>query len=270
VPTHKNEGECVTISQKAIWVLTLTALFGVSAYPQAIPELGKYMKPSAQPEFEVATIKPSDPDSKRTGFHLNGQHVSTTNETLNNLISFAYGVHLKQIVSGPPWLETDRYDIDGVSDVAGEPDFKQMQGMYQKLLANRFGLTFHRQKKELSVYALIVGKSGPKLAKSLGDPNAQPDQIGGARAMTFTNTSMTDLALMLQFSLDRPVIDQTQLSGKFDFLMKWTPMDAQSSDPDSPPGLFTAIQQQLGLKLEPTKASDDVIVIDHVDRPSAN
>jgi uncharacterized protein (TIGR03435 family) len=235
-----------------------------------IPEVGKYMMPNARPEFEVATIKPSDPNSKRTGFHLNGQHVSTTNETLSNLISLAYGVHQKQIVDGPPWLETDKYDIDGISNVAGEPNFKQMQGMYQKLLADRFGLTFHRQKKELSVYALVVGRSGSKLAKSLGDPNAQPDQTGGARAMTFTNTSMTDLALMLQFSLDRPVVDQTKLPGKFDFLMKWTPADTPASDPDSPPGLFTAIQQQLGLKLELTKASDDVIVIDHVEKPSAN
>jgi uncharacterized protein (TIGR03435 family) len=145
-----------------------------------------------------------------------------------------------------------------------------MQGMYQKLLADRFGLTFHRQKNELSVYALVVDKSGSKLTKSLGDPNAQADQAGGARAMTFTNTSMTDLALMLQFSLDRPVVDQTKLIGKFDFVMKWTPMDADTSDPASPPGLFTAIQQQLGLKLDPTKASDDVIVIDHVEKPSAN
>jgi uncharacterized protein (TIGR03435 family) len=236
----------------------------------AIPNPDKFMTPDANPEFEVATIKPSDPNAKRTGFHFNGRHVSMTNETLNNLISLAYGVHQEQIVNGPSWFGTDRYDIDGVSDLIGQPNFKQMQGMYQKLLASRFKLTFHREKKELSVYALTVGKSGPKLIKSLGDPNGQPDQNGNQNAMKFTNTSMSDLALMLQFSLDRPVLDQTNLAGRFDFLLKWTPSEAQVNDPAAPPGLFTAIQQQLGLKLEPVKAPDDVIVIDNVEKPSAN
>jgi uncharacterized protein (TIGR03435 family) len=231
----------------------------------------KMMVPDAVPSFEVATIKPSDPKLTRTGFQIEGRHVVMTNQTLENLIALAYGLQVKQVVGGPAWFETDRYDIDGVPDVEGQPDLKQVQTMYQKLLADRFKLVVHRDTRELSVYELVAAKAGPKLASSKGDPNGMPDQRGGARAMTFTNTSMGDFALMLEFMMDRPILDKTGLAGRFDFVLSWTPLDAaETTDPTAPPGIFTAVQEQLGLKLEPVKAPAEVLVVDKAERPSAN
>jgi uncharacterized protein (TIGR03435 family) len=151
-----------------------------------------------------------------------------------------------------------------------------MLGMYQKLLADRFKLTFHREKRELPAYAITVTKGGPKLAKSLGDPNGLPDETGDSDrmgiTMRYTNVSMDDLAGNLQAMVGdgKPVVDQTGLTGRFDFTLKWTREQTPSTDPNASPGLFTAIQEQLGLKLEPVRAPVDVIVIDHVERPSAN
>jgi len=231
----------------------------------------KMMAVDAHPEFEVATIKPTDPKAGGGGFHLVGRHALMKNETLDNLIALAYGVQVKQVVGGPAWFETEHYDIDGVPDVEGQPNLKQIQEMYQKLLADRFKLAFHHDTRELSVYELVVSRVGPKLAKSKGDPNGMPEQRGGARAMTFTNTSMADLALMLEFMMDRPVLDKTGLAGRFDFVLSWTPLDAaETTDPNAPPGMFTAVQEQLGLKLEPVKAPADVLVVDKVERPTAN
>jgi uncharacterized protein (TIGR03435 family) len=240
----------------------------------AQPETVQMMAVSADPAFDVATIKPSDPDDTGNGFQLRGRRVHIKNETMNNMISFAYGIHIKQLVGGPEWFGTDRYDVDGVADVEGAPNLKQMQGMVKKLLADRFKLTFHRERRELSVYAITVGKSGPKLTKSLGDPNGLIDQTGGQqggqRTERLTNNSMADFALLMQSFVDRPVVDQTGLAGRFDFKLVWTPNDSLASEPNAAPGLFTAMQEQLGLKLEPVKAPAEVLVIDHVERPSAN
>jgi uncharacterized protein (TIGR03435 family) len=231
----------------------------------------KMMAADAHPEFEVATIKPTDPKVGGGGFHIVGRHVLMKNETVDNLIALAYGVQVKQVVGGPEWFGTEHYDIDGVPNVEGQPDLKQIQGMYQRLLAERFKLVFHRDMRELSVYELVVSKAGPKLAKSKGDPNGMPEQRGGAHAMTFANTSMADLALMLEFMMDRPVLDKTGLAGRFDFVLSWTPLDAaESTDPNAPPGMFTAVQEQLGLKLEAVKAPAEVLVVDAVERPTGN
>jgi uncharacterized protein (TIGR03435 family) len=230
------------------------------------------MAADAHPEFEVATIKPSDPNATRTSFRVEGRHILMSNQPVVNLIALVYGLQGRQISGGPAWIETDRYDIDGVADVEGEPNLKQMQEMYRKLLVERFSLSVHRDTKEMPVYALTVGKAGPKnLAKSQGDPNGEPDQKGGPRKMTFTNCSMEEFSLMLQFMMDRPVLDKTEVAGRFDFVLSWTPMDAaETTDPNAPPGMFTAIQEQLGLKLDAVKAPAEVLVVDRVERPSAN
>jgi uncharacterized protein (TIGR03435 family) len=156
--------------------------------------------------------------------------------------------------------------------------------MMQKLLADRFQLKFHRDTKELSVYALTAAKGGPKISKSERDPDSLPGLFfrGPGTNLYVTNAGMGEFAGLLQSAvLDRPVVDQTGLTEKYDFVLKWTP-DAgqliglggpppQPTDPgDAPPDLFAAIQQQLGLKLSSTKASTDVIIIDHVEKPSEN
>ena len=155
--------------------------------------------------------------------------------------------------------------------------------MVQKLLADRFKLTFHRDKKELSVFAIVVGKNGPKLTKSAGDPNGLPGLFfRGLGDLPARNATMADFAGVMQTAvLDRPVVDQTGLSGRFDFELKWTPDETQfaglgvrvpapSDDLAAPPDLFTAIQEQLGLKLQSTKAPVEVLVIDRVEKPSEN
>ena len=240
----------------------------------AIPEPTRLMPADADPKFDVATIKPSDPNSHTSGIHSMGHHPLFENQRIGDLLAFAYGIHRKQIVDEPGWLWTDHYDIDGVLDIEGQPGLKQIQGIIRKLLADRFQLSFHHEKRELSVYALTVSKDGSKLVKSNGDSNGLPDISGSnnsaGRTLRFTNTSMADLTLQLQFDLDRPVVDQTGLAGRFDSIFRWRNDETPTDDPNAPPGLFTAIQQQLGLKLEPAKALADVLVIDHVERPSSN
>jgi uncharacterized protein (TIGR03435 family) len=154
--------------------------------------------------------------------------------------------------------------------------------MVRKLLADRFKLTFHHDKKELSVFALTVGRAGPKLTASTSDLDAPGLGFRGLGDMNAFNANMPDFAGLLQsVVLDRPVVDQTGLPGRFNFQLKWTPDDSQfpgvkgqlpppKEDAETQPDLFTAIQQQLGLKLEAVKTAVDVIVIDHVEKPSAN
>lgn len=241
----------------------------------AVPQPTDRMPPDAAPEFEVATIKPTDPSWTSRGFHAGGRRISCDTETVDDIISFAYGVHVRQIVEGPGWLGTAKYDVDGVPDLIGEPNLRQMQAMYRGLLASRFNLAFHHETRPLSVYALHAGKDGPKLSKSLGDPKGLPDTSfteWNSQAITLkaTNVTIADFVWAMGLVLDRPAADQTGLAGRFDFTLRWAPEAAQPTDPNPPPGLFTAIQEQIGLKLEATKAPVDVLVIDHVDRPSPN
>ena len=118
------------------------------------------MAADANPVFEVATIKPSDPEAQGKIFQVRGRHFATVNTTLSDLITFAYGIHPRQITGGPSWLESEKYDLSAEPDGEGQPNGRQWKIMIQKLLADRFKLTFHRDKKELSVYAIVVGKNG--------------------------------------------------------------------------------------------------------------
>lgn len=244
------------------------------------------MAADADPSFEVVTVKPSVPGKPGKGFGFRGSHFMTFNTNLNDLIGIAYGLHAKQIIDGPAWFDVNLYDIDGVPDVAGRPNQKQLGILVQKLLANRFKLSFHRDKKELSVYTIHVATGGPKLTKSASGPNDPPGfgfrKLGN---LTVRNLTMADFASWMQSGvMDKPVVDQTGLTDRYDFLLKWTPDESQfaqfrgtgavvpppTDDPNAPPGLYTAIQEQLGLKMGPGKVLDDVIVIDHVEKPSEN
>jgi uncharacterized protein (TIGR03435 family) len=242
------------------------------------------MDANASPTFEVATIKPSKPDQPSKAFLIRGRRFRTINTTLCDLISFSYEVHANQIIGAPAWAEADKYDIDAEPDGEGAPNDKQWKGMVQKLIADRFKLAFHRDKKELSVYVLSVAKTGPKLIKSEGDPNGLPSLgfRGRLGDLTVHNADMADFAGLVQAAvLDRPVVNQTALAGRYDFTLNWTPDDSQfagmgakipppTDSANAPPNLYTAIQEQIGLKLEATKAPAEVLVIDHVEKPSEN
>ena len=132
------------------------------------------MDANANPSFEVATIKPSKPDDQRKAFIVQGNRFQIINQPLVQILCFAYDVQAKQLIGLPPWAETDKYDIDAKPDGEGAPSGKQWKTMIQKMVAERFKLTFHPDKKELSVYVLSVAKGGPKLTKSEGDPNGLP------------------------------------------------------------------------------------------------
>jgi uncharacterized protein (TIGR03435 family) len=243
------------------------------------------MDSNANPSFEVATIKPSKPDQPGKAITVQGRSLVTINTTLMDLLTFSYGVNLKQIVDTPPWVETEKYDITAKPEGEGMPNDKQWRGMLQKLIAERCKLTFHRDKKELSVYVLSVAKGGPKLTKSEGDPNGLPGLFFRGRLgdLGVRNATMGDFtSMILQGAVfDRPVLDQTGITGRWDFTLDWTPDDSQfrgmgatippSTDgANAPPPLFTAIQEQIGLKLDATKAPAEIIVIDHVEKPSEN
>jgi uncharacterized protein (TIGR03435 family) len=264
--------------------LNLTHVTGEMAWtipdPPARP---KPMAADASPAFEVATIKPSKPDTPGKAIRVNGRHFSTLNTTLSDLITFAYGLHARQIVGAPAWIETEKYDLEAQPDGEGQPNDRQWKMMLQKLLADRFSLAFRHDKKELSVYALVIGKAGPKLTKSEGDPNGLPALFfRGPGVLPVRNATMADFAGVMQAAvLDRPVVNQTGLSGRFDFQLKWTPDETQfggrgarvpspDDNADVSPDLFTAIQQQMGLQLKSVKAPVDVLVIDLVEKPSEN
>jgi uncharacterized protein (TIGR03435 family) len=253
----------------------------IPAPPKKIPP----MAADADPSFEVATVKPSKPDEPGKMFRWDGARFSTVNTTLADLIKFAYGVQDKQILNGPAWLETDKFDLAGQPDIPGSPDDRQLKLMVQKLLADRFGLKFHKDTKELSAYVLSVSKSGQKMKKPDADAGNIPGLwFRGLGVLTVTNATMLDFCGLMQSAvLDRPVVDHTDIAGRWNFLLKWTPDQSQfggmgvkvpppSDTPaaDAPPPLFTAIQEQVGLRLEVEKAQVGVLEIDHVERPSGN
>jgi uncharacterized protein (TIGR03435 family) len=253
--------------------------------PPPTPKLPP-MDANANPSFEVATIKPSAPNQPGKGFGFRGDRFTTRNTNLNDLIAFAYGLHAKQIVDAPAWFGTDLYDIQGKPDTEGRPNQKQMQTMVQKLLADRCKLTFHHDKRELSVYVISVASGGPKMTKSTSPPNDPSAFFFRALGdLTVRNQTMKDFATWMQSGvMDKPVVDQTGLTDRYDFQLKWTPDESQfgqfrgtgavvpppPDDPKAPPSLYTAIQEQIGLKMGPAKLPDDVIVIDHVEKPSEN
>jgi uncharacterized protein (TIGR03435 family) len=244
--------------------------------PQSAPQSttpAKRMAADAHPSFAVAAIKPHDPDSRRQGFDAQGDRLTVRNQTVASLMQFAYAIYWRQIVDAPDWVFHDRYDIEGKSDTEGEPNLRQQQEMLQKLLADRFGLKFHRDKRELSVYAIQIAKGGPKLTVA-ANPEAQPDQDAAGNSMDltqiYTSSSMADFAMGMQFFLDRPIVDQTGLTGRYDLKLRYTTDESRASDPNAPPGIFTAIQQQLGLKLEALKAPTDVFVIERAEKPTPN
>ena len=245
--------------------------------PKLIPE-------GANPTFEVATIKPTQEGTRFSIHPTRSGELVATDTSLAYLIKFAYEVHPRQITRGPAWIDTDKYDLVAKPDIEGQPSLKQMREMVQKLLADRFQLSFHREKAEVPAYAVTVAKGGLKLTKNDTDPNGNPGYGGGPAGMRVQNSTIAEfISFVLNDSLALPVVDQTGLGpARYNFLLKWTPDGSQSrpggsaagapsvENPDAPPDIFTAMQQQLGLKLESTKAPVDVMVIDHVEKPSAN
>lgn len=263
----------------------------------APPPPAKPMAADADPSFEVATIKPNDSGAtSMQGLNFRGRSFTTRASSLQDLISFSYSVQSKQIVNGPTWINSDRYDISAVPDAEGVPNPHQTQVMIRKLIADRFQLKFHHEQREMNAYVLTVAKSGEKL-KPTQIPGNLPG-LGfrpGTGGLDFLarNATITDVTGILQvLVLDRPVVDRTGLQGHYDIDCTFTPDDSQfSGHPPVPPrseananapgnaaadaapsapSLYDAFEQQLGLKLSAEKTSVDVIVIDSVTKPTPN
>jgi uncharacterized protein (TIGR03435 family) len=248
------------------------------------PEPPKPMAADADPSFDVATIKPNPSGgTSLQGLTLRGRSMIVRNGSLNDLITFAYSLQIKQLVGAPDWTGSDRYDIDAIPDQPGTPNLEQMRSMVRKLLADRFKLTFHHEKRELSAYVLTAGKTGQKLTPTQIKgtlPGFYYSPGTGGLTLHLVNGTMTDFTSFLQMLvLEKPVVDQTGITGRFDSNVTFTPDQTQfngnvpklpSSDVPDAPDLFTAIQQQLGLRLAAEKTAVDVLAIDHVEKPSAN
>jgi uncharacterized protein (TIGR03435 family) len=259
----------------------LTRATNETAWPIPEPSLAKAMPAESNPAFEVATIKPARPEEPLQIMVDTSARLNTTGSSVVDLIKFAYDLHPKQIIGGPSWIESEKYDVTGKPDTAGFPSNKQLKVMLQKLLGERFNLVFHREKRELSVYAIVLAKGGHKMTENTSNPNGLSGFTGfGRRGMRVDNATMADWASMLQANvLDRPAVDQTGLgASRWDFFVRWTPdpppgapqQPAGVANPDAPPDLFLAVQQQLGLKLEVTKAPVEVVVIDRLEKPAGN
>jgi uncharacterized protein (TIGR03435 family) len=265
-----------------ILLLPLSTLLAAQESPQSASPVAA--------TFEVATIKLSKPDAQGNTFRVRGHRFETRNTSLSDLISFAYGLHEKQITGAPPWVQADKYDLTAQSDAEGQSIEMLWRGMLQKYLVECFKLKFHRDTQELPLYVLTIGGTGPKLTKSKGDPNGIPAlsvTLGATNAanpnlgaVAATNANMGDLARVMQrLVLEWPVVDQTGILGRYDFGLNWTPDDSQFGDTrakiptptdsaNAPPDLFTAIQEQVGLKLDVLSAPSEILIIDSVEKPS--
>jgi len=234
------------------------------------------MAKEADPNWDVVTVRPSDPDGQFGGYQVEGRDVLVRRKTVQSMLLYAYTLHKSQLANAPDWIRTELWDAKGYADVPGQPSREQMQALVRKLLAERFGLVMHMEQRNSSVYMLTVAKGGAKMAASNGDPNGLSNESdrenGGLETMHAENLSMGELAgLLMRIALYRPAVDQTGLKGRYDFELRWTTDEAVASAPtDAPPGLLTALPEQLGLRLEAVKAMADVLVVDKVERPGAN
>ncbi len=243
---------------------------------------------ATQSTFEVASVKPSPPDAPGMFVrYLPGGSLRVAGASLKNLISIAYGVRPFQISEGPNWIETERFDIEAraVTTPTDPPkvslEERKTAERLRNLLADRFQLTLHTETREQPVYALVVAKGGPKLQESTESENFIRRM--GRGELKGQGVGLRMLVINLSNELGRGVIDKTGLAGKYSFDLKWTPGQPTTAQLPPPPSgalpqpadldgptIFTALQEQLGLRLESEKGPVEVLVIDRAERPSKN
>ncbi|MGA1983077.1 MAG: TIGR03435 family protein [Acidobacteriaceae bacterium] len=241
------------------------------------------------PAFDVVSIKPSKPGASGSNSNFSNETYIASNVTLKEIIQYdAYEIPGPQILGIPPALERVTFDVQAKIDPAvyaqmkaqgGEQRYLQFQQMVQQLLADRFKLAVHTETRELPIYALTIAKNGPRLQPAKDPDGGTSFSSGRAGQLTAKGTTADQLAQKLTRSvsgeLGRIVIDKTGLTGRYDLTLKWTPdlgaPPTLNGEPDtSAPSIFTAIQEQLGLKLEPAKGPVHVLVIDHAEMPTGN
>lgn len=272
---------------------SLLAQAGASPAAAATPAAAASAKP---PAFEVSTVKPSKPQMGDSMMMFTADGVSITGIPLRMIIREAFGIEDDRIIGEPGWVKSSNFDIEAKVAAEDVPRLKgisidQRRQMLVPLLEERFGLKIHHETREMPEYDLVIAKGGVKMkASKPDDPPGHGQHMlmsGGEGHIKSQATGTQPLAHLLSSQLGRSVEDKTGLTGNYDYTLDWTPDDAtataaqgadsgqpgagSATSPDTPgPSLFTAIEEQLGLKLEPRKGSVDIIVIDHIEQPSAN
>lgn len=238
---------------------------------------------SAQPvKFEVASIKLRQANSLITivGGSPSGSRITLEAMSLSGLVSWAYNVKPWQVAGGPAWGRdtqgatldpaTRRFDVVAKAEGERARSLDEFRQMMQSLLTERFQLTLHREARQAMVYALVIDKNGPKLHESPPDARGVLRMSGGGK---ITGSGATIQQLIGWFSnangVDRPIVDQTGLTGRYDFTLEWSNPLTGKTDSNAP-SIFTAMPEQLGLKLEPSRALLDFLVIDRAEMPSEN
>ncbi|PYV44632.1 MAG: hypothetical protein DMG06_05710 [Acidobacteria bacterium] len=276
------------VASAGIAAVTGPIVLGIVNSPPVRAQAG-----SASLRFEVASIKPAKPDPLNRGFRMvSGGSINASSTTLKQLVAFAYDVQDSQISGGPSWISSEKYDIlaqpvpsevpADVREMSEDQRKRALDRMRQRLrslLAERFQLTVSRDTKELPAYALRIGKNGSKLQEfKEGEHNLEGIGLGKGQ-LTLRRSTMQMLATVLSKLVGGPVQDQTGLTGTFDGKLEWTPEPGEPSlVPETTPtptlsgrpSLFTAVQEQLGLKLESTGDPGEMIVVDKVEKPSEN
>jgi uncharacterized protein (TIGR03435 family) len=259
-----------TISRREITRLCIAAACNAAFLrSQAV-----YAQPAPIPQFDVSTVKPTSAASNASsGISTSHGLIDARNVTLQRCIIGAYSIGPHQVSGGPDWAYSDRWDILAKSDQPIDDD-DVLNKMLQALLADRFKLTLRRETRTLPAYVIEVDKNGPKLEKAEGGnsvTNTYTTNTGRVR-IEVKRTDMDAFAQILARTMDLPVVNQTGLAGIFNFTLRWTldsapPSDRQTEDDVS---IFTALPEQLGLRLHAAKAPVEVLVIDHTERPTPN
>ena len=252
---------CVSVS--------LAILIAVAAFAQG---------PASPKAFEVATIKLTDPNFRGIGIGYPAGTLALRGFTLRDIIGFAYDMDNRQVLNIPKALESERYDVVGKADKPLGPATRgEAKLMLQSLLADRFQFRFHRETKEMSVYVLTIAKGGHKMkVRTEGDGGPPPSLRTQGPNAPGRNVPFAVLVETLQkLVVDRPIVDKTGLKGSFDFDLAWRPATIDGQTGVQPinedrPDIFTALQEQLGLRLESQNGPTEVIAVDKAEKPSDN
>jgi uncharacterized protein (TIGR03435 family) len=228
--------------------------------------LAAFAADAQPPAFEVASIKPAAADAKNQDIRRDpGGGIVVTNVNLRTLLIMAYNIQPFQLSGGPPWLRTRRFDIAAKAPAGARKD--QTGAMLQALLADRFQLAVHRETKEMPIFELVAAKGGLKIQPA----HRTPTEADGS-LLTFPGrfkasmVPISSLARVLSGMLGHRVVDRTNLDGKYDFQVEFAEDDADSGRPS----IYGALQDQLGLKLEPSKGPVEMLVIDRAELPAGN
>jgi uncharacterized protein (TIGR03435 family) len=231
---------------------------------------------ASPPKFEVASIRPSKAEGWQYNLQPTRGGLTATNIPLTYLIFYAFAINDYQLVGAPSWA-SDRYNI---AAKPGAPTDTERRLLVQDLLEDRFKLKVHRERREQTEYALTVAKSGLKL-KPASDASCSTEKSASGTpcgrlswsryGLAGRRATMQMLVYVLAQAVRHTVVDETGLNGPFDMMLRWTPDTGMAqAPPDAPPPLFVALQEQMGLKLQARKGTTEVIVVDHLERPTEN